>query len=172
MDEPPKEMIDVARLAAIQSPCAKSKRGVVAYRDWGDRGPEWKRFHQLSAAFNGPPGSIECLGSDDCRRDCAKRCVHAEVRALRGILDRDKFHASDVHIVLLHVKVVEGDVVAGGGPGCWQCSREILDAGFIHGIWLFQTGLSVTSRHGQPDRWRYWEALDFHRETCAALGIP
>lgn len=41
------------------------------------------------------------------------------------------------HLDLVHVKVVNGELVAGGPPSCWQCSRTIYDA-LIGGVWLYE----------------------------------
>jgi deoxycytidylate deaminase len=86
---------------------------------------------------------------------CSKRCVHAEMRAIRT-----NARGADV----VHVKIDEhGELVAGGGPSCWQCSREILDAG-CKGAWLYE--------QSQPgDCWRYYTAADFHRTTMLACDI-
>lgn len=177
-DGPPKEMIESARLAAVLSPCEKSKRGAVVYTDAHLDGSKTLLY---SSGFNSPPDGIECFGTPECRKHCAMRCNHAEERALMALLRLPALElrrrspgdaARHGPLVMLHVKVVDENVVAGGGPGCAMCSRAILDSGIIHGIWLFQSGQSATSRINEPDRWVYWEARDFHRETCAALGIP
>lgn len=162
--DPPAAIISTAVGSARMSPCAKTKRGAVAYLDYHMDGTITTI---IGTGFNGPPDPIECLANDDCRRDCGKRCGHAEERALREASRSPRQRAS---IVLLHVKIEHGELVAGAGPGCWQCSREMLDAKTVHGIWLFQTGESRGAA-GKPDSWRYWEAEEFHRETCRAVGI-
>lgn len=92
-----------------------------------------------------------------CRATNAKRCVHAEMRAVR---EAGRGRGGDI----VHVKVVErGELVAGGGPSCWQCSREILDAGF-RGVWLYEKSSGF-------DCWRYYTAVDFHRATMLTCGI-
>lgn len=128
MTAPPNVAIARALDAAGLSPCAKSQRGVVAYVTGTDGSPQ-----VISRGFNGPPGLLPCDGSPSCRTDCAKRCVHAESRAVRDLVH----HRTPQRIHLVHVKAVDGELVAGAGPSCWQCSREILDIG-IGGVWLYE----------------------------------
>lgn len=161
MKDPAQYMIEVAELTARKSPCAKSKRGVVIFKD---RYLDGSDVTTVAVGFNGPPHPIVCLENQDCARDCGKRCVHAEMRALRDM------PRSGGQFVMLHVKIGDdGLVTGGGGPSCWQCSREILDFKIIHGVWLYQ--LDDGQPPGGAARWRYWEAAEFHRETCLALGI-
>lgn len=123
-------MIERAREEALRSPCAKSNRGVVIFQPRSLIGP---RLH--GAGFNGPPEPFTCDGSDACRRDCNKVAVHAERRAL----DEDlMIELTDLSLELVHVKVVNGAVVPGGPPSCWQCSRDIVEAK-LAGVWLFET---------------------------------
>lgn len=170
--KPPDYVIEAARKAAIQSPCKKSNRGVVLYNpelhDHWEKGyiatvSERDRQVIAGVGWNGPPKHFLCDGSPECKANCGKFCVHAEVRAIRaaGILD-------DVHdLVLVHVKVsVLGIVVAGGPPSCWQCSREILDVG-LRGVWLYEQG-GIDG----VDAWRYYTAHDFHAATLTNCGIP
>lgn len=120
-----------AENAAARSPCAKSKRGVVLFdpTTGAYRGRGW----------NGPPLDAPCHGREVCGANCNKLCVHAEVRALR----ERAFYAANGHpssgLHLLHVKLgADGHVMPGGPPSCWQCSREILDVGFVDGVWLYE----------------------------------
>jgi deoxycytidylate deaminase len=149
MSTPPDYVIEAARAAAIKSPCEKSKRGAALFNrerhdQWEDNPPpsfmligaatETRRDHVIAATgFNGQPAPFTCSGSDLCRRDCAQLCLHAEERAIRaaGALD------DVVDLELVHVKVVNGEVVPGKGPGCAQCSRLIVETS-IRGIWLFE----------------------------------
>lgn len=160
MIAPPDEVIEAARDVAMESPCAKSKRGVVAYhRPALERavttGALARKRWLVGSGFNGPPEPFTCDGSEICRRDCGKICVHAEMRALRSLSQEEDWSI----ISLVHVKVVGGAdavVAPGGPPSCWQCSREILDVG-VHGIWLCE------DKPG--DKWRYYTAMEFHRAT-------
>ncbi len=193
MTAPSDTVIRRAELAAAKSPCAKSKRGVVLTFD----------EHVVAEGFNGPPPGIGCDGSTACRNDCGKRCVHAEMRALRGAAtwlgQFPHSHARDGGRGLLdvvHVKLGEdGRVVAGGGPSCWQCSREILDVGFVRGVWLYEAGPSkclscrrfedssakleerlrrcpeCRSELTRADAWRYYTADEFHQVTCRAARV-
>lgn len=110
---------------ARQSPCQKSKRGVVIWH------PD--AFDILCANHNHPPRGFSCNGSKECRANCGKHCVHAEMAA---IIDAKTglwgFH-------MLHVKVVDGEAVASGPPSCADCSKHILAAGISH-MWLLHEG--------------------------------
>lgn len=136
MKPPPYVLEHIEKIAGC-SPCAKSKRAAVVFDPtttalWG-------------VGYNTLPKPMVCDGSAACRRDCRKICLHAESMAL---------HAALVHhtagngagpdgvgqlagLVMLHVKVVDGQVVPGGPPSCWQCSREILEHE-LAGMWLFE----------------------------------
>ena len=149
MNTPPDYVIEAARAAAIRSPCEKSKRGAVLFNlekhEMWERTPPSsflssataetaRREHVVAATgFNGQPPPFMCSGSDLCRRDCAQLCLHAEERAIRaaGALD------DVVDLELVHVKVVNDEVVPGKGPGCAQCSRLIVETN-LRGIWLFE----------------------------------
>lgn len=154
--------VDLAIQTAMKSPCAKSKRGVVV-------------FHPVSGAmigtgFNGMPRGFSCSGTDECREMCSKRCVHAEERAIRQALFRllgsritnqdqplDGFEA-------VHVKVVDGKLVPGGAPSCWQCSRTVLDVG-LKAFWLYEIRWSRTEVNAN---WVSYTAEEFHRITLHA----
>jgi hypothetical protein len=64
---------------------------------------------------------------------------------------------------LVHVKVVDGLVVAGGGPSCWQCSRLALEVA-VAAVWLYEID--------NGPRWRRYTAEEFHRATLVACGLP
>jgi len=170
VNAPPEYAIDTARRAALESPCQKSKRGVALFnRETADlivRNGGMYRTMIAGTGFNGPPPGFICDGSEACRADCGKFCVHAEVRGIRaaGILD----DVGDLELV--HVKVVGGLVVDSGPPSCWQCSREVLDVG-LRGVWLFEQPVDRTAAPG----WRYYTAHDFHCATlmhCGIAGVP
>lgn len=143
---PPGYVIEAAREAALKSPCAKSKRGVALFnRARADQAAsEWHRPVSEALTYvyddvvvatgcNGPPSPFTCSGSDRCRRDCGKLCLHAEERAIRaaGALD----DVADLELV--HVEVVNDRVVPGGGPSCWQCSRLVVEVK-LRGVWLYE----------------------------------
>ena len=190
MSAPPDYVIEAARLAAVRSPCDKSKRGVVLFcgEDTSD-----ECVVVAGEGFNGPPPGFECGRSDACRQGCAKLCLHAEDRAIRQALV--EWSAPPLNdLELLHVKVVDGVVVPGGGPSCWQCSRLVVEVG-LSGVWLYEADVSrclecklfEDSSRRVEDRvkrcqecgsnltpfvsWRFYTALDFHRETLRACGI-
>lgn len=138
--------------AASRSRCAKSQRGVVIWLP-GDR-------HPLSDGTNHQPSPHKCDGSDACRSNCAKLCVHAEADALVNMPDFE-FLARDHGFHMLHVKVVDGRPVPSGPPSCWQCSRLILDTKAISTMWLLHAeGL------------RSYSTAEFHRLTLEHNHLP
>lgn len=160
MNAPPEWAIAAAVEAARKSPCAKSKRGVCIYRH--DAPPA----HRIvSGGFNGQPGGgcaathvehilagsavvgitnrrqpteAEHAAARHCRDNCGKLCNHAEQRAIRSAaaaLGRSRIWP---YLDAVHVKIGDdGQLVAGGGPSCWQCSREVADV-MLGGFWLFE----------------------------------
>ena len=175
---PPEEMIRRAERAAMHSPCAKSRRGVVLYGEIATMGVE---YAVAGVGHNGPPrthpGTPRCDGSARCHEVCNRRCVHAEMRALRDVAPGYQAMGG---LHLLHVKLGPDDRVVGGhGPSCWQCSREILDVGFVAGVWLYESRVAV----GRPDdrerhdhetvesAWYYYSAQEFHRETARTCDL-
>lgn len=157
MKEPPKVAIEVALAAAKQSPCGKSKRGVSVYRVRSTDGDAIV----VGLGWNGMPGGAACTNDETCRRLCAQRCVHAEMRAIRGAAIRHLVPLTSHDAV--HVKIgAAGELVPSGGPSCWQCSREILDVG-LGGFWLY---------HGDClEPWRRYTAAEFHASTLINCGL-
>ena len=138
MTQPPGYAIEIARQTALKSPCAKSRRGVVLFTC----DPRYGRDGLTTIAgvgFNGQPSGFGCDRSDACRRGCAKLCLHAEQRAIMDAIGGPSPWSSlpldDLELV--HVKVVDEQVVPGGGPSCWQCSRLVVEVG-LRGVWLFE----------------------------------
>jgi deoxycytidylate deaminase len=174
MSAPPSYAIECARRVALRSPCAKSKRGVVLFT-WEAK-PEIDRDILVvlpGEAFNGPPPGFSCTGSDACRRDCAKLCMHAEQRAILYGFGRVAGRIAGCD--LLHVKVVNGEVVPGGGPSCWQCSRLVVEVG-LRGVWLYELVGDVNEPRllGTDEKrglWIFYTAEECHRETLRACGI-
>lgn len=170
---PPESAILAAVAAGSLSPCAKSKRGAVVYCPGSGV--------VLGRGWNGQPSPFSCTGSDECHALCGRLCIHAEVRAIRDAtagFGNLGFPAGDVELV--HAKVVDGQLAAGGGPSCWQCSREILDVG-IAAVWLFEQVLPDREPHlgrvaGGWERpgetWRRYTAEEFHRATAAHHNLP
>lgn len=148
MSGPPPFAVSAAIAAARQSPCAKSRRGVAVYR----------KDAVVGVGFNGQPsgacdeakfvrtfpsgivtsgrGILMRAEAKRCREECGKRCVHAEVRAIRAAVANIGHTELEFEYEAVHVKV-DHDLVPGGGPSCWQCSREVLDVG-LAGFWLFE----------------------------------
>lgn len=146
MITPPPAAIDIAVEAANKSPCQHSKRGVVLFRQTSIDVPLI-----LGSGFNGPPGKLPCHGTDACATACASYCVHAEVRA---ILDT-KVMGPEIQAV--HVKTVDGVLMAGGGPSCLPCATLVLDVG-ITKFWLYEA-----SRTGDDPAWWGYSATQFYK---------
>lgn len=186
---PPAYAVEAAIAAARHSPCAKSKRGVAIYRVTARR--PWTAG-VIAAGYNGLPGGEPCAGSGFvdgpdapipvgdaraawCRETCGKRCVHAESRAIRTAT-RLVAPAEWPHLEAVHVKVDDaGRLVAGGGPSCWQCSREVLDVG-LGTFWLYEeaTAIVVDSNEVTEEpsaTWRGYSAAEFHRVTMRNTGL-
>jgi hypothetical protein len=161
---PDQHMIDRALQIAAQSPC-RSKRGVTLYdmRTGAFRG----------AGFNGPPGG--CPGRAVCAGTCGQRSVHAEVRALREAAVYIRYHPPGPYD-LIHVELAaDGGVVACSGPSCSGCAAQILDVGFVGGVWLYEMsdwlGLRIPPPDGKPF-WRRYSAEEFNRVTLQRCGVP
>jgi deoxycytidylate deaminase len=141
--------IDVSKSSACQS-----KRGCVI---WNPRGV-------VSTGYNHIPRPFECDGSDRCKATCGKTAVHAEQSAILRA-ERSQLPGSS----MLHVKIVNGVLVAGGGPSCLECSKLILESK-IATMWLYERCLPL------GERWVQYSAKDFHRETlhyhyCGATEV-
>ena len=180
--------IALAKDVAARSPC-RSKRGVVVYAS-EPLGPPTI----LGCGYNGPPAPLTCPGRERCAGNCGQRSVHAETRALR-MAQSTTLRSGRVDLDLVHVELAaDGGVVPCDGPKCWQCSREILDVGFVAGVWLY-LGLSrclacrrfEDSSDRAEDRWRrcpecgadltpqgIWQrysAEEFHHITLRNTGL-
>lgn len=150
--EPPLAAVEAAVAIGAQAECAKSKRGAVVFRVepvTAERGEQSFTVASIcdvvGYGFNSAPDR-KCDGSAECASACGEICVHAEERAVRGavaLLAASGYMPSPAaHFTLagwdlLHAKVVDGQLVPGGGPSCVTCSRTILDAG-ISNVWLYE----------------------------------
>lgn len=116
---PPQRVVDFAVRMASWSPC-RSKRGAVIFR--GDE--------VVAGGNNYKPRGFDCDGTAECKATCRVEAVHAEQEALlsAGWASRDA--------ELVHVKVVNGQLVPSGEPSCVHCSKLAL-AGGIAFVWLF-----------------------------------
>lgn len=133
MIAPPQEIIEATRLSAMRSPCAKSKRGAVAFTSTS-HGPQ-----VIGAGWNGPPAPFRCDGSRACRDACSSVCVHAEVRAVVDVALGPVVGRRDLDLV--HLKVIGESPVATGKPSCVSCSKLILDMQLVVGwVWLYERG--------------------------------
>jgi hypothetical protein len=129
---PPDQVVKLALEVASRSPC-RSKRGVVLYDPRGA---------PSGAGHNGPPNDT-CPGRAICTGTCSQRAVHAEVRALRAAqIGRTATAALGGRLEpldLVHVeRAADGEVVACDGPSCPGCAAQILDSGFVGGVWLYE----------------------------------
>jgi deoxycytidylate deaminase len=202
---PPAWAVRQAVDAALMSPCQKRRVGIAIYAcerllevdtEDTENAREFVRELPAASGHNGPPWwpswTIDelgetpatysrplCDGSAACRRDCSRRCVHAEARALDAILPT-LFHRAGL-LRLVHVEIDEGgQVVMCDGPSCGECSKMILDRG-VGGIWLYERQMQdIHAREvtGQGAvvitagaRWRYYPAREFHDATCERLRI-
>ena len=144
----PEDALAAAVQAGCQSPCVKSKRGVVLWTP--DQG-------LVEIGWNHPPTGFSCHGTQSCRKACGKVSVHAEMDAL---IKAGRAEIPVVGMEMLHVKVVDGEAVPSGPPSCVDCSKHILEAG-LAGMWLLhEEGL------------KRYTASDFHRLTLEHLGLP
>lgn len=137
----PRRILLLTAIAA-RSSCRKSQRGALLVTADG------REFWGSNR-----PASGTCDGSDACRRDCAKICVHAE----QDVLIQAGVQASGAHVV--HLKVVDCRPVVSGDPSCVECSKLMLAAGVAR-VWLYQV-----------DGWRSWTAAEFHAATLKNLGL-
>lgn len=161
---PDRFMINTALAAAALSPC-RSKRGVALFkmRTGAFRG----------SGFNGPPALLPCPGRDRCAGNCGQRSVHAESRALRDAAVWGRGHDLS-ELDLVHVELAANNGVEPcAGPSCWQCAREILDVGFVQGVWLYERcdehpASAAIYDHGH---WRRYTAEQFYSCTLHACGI-
>lgn len=184
MTQPPDNIIRIALEQAAQSPC-RSKRGAVIYCD----GPAAGHLF-LGAGFNGPPGG-RCPGRAICAGNCGQRSVHAEVRAIRNVQWPHPKSSDLVHVELapgpyaIDVErsadglpigqaphIISGEVVACDGPSCPGCAAQILDVGFVGGVWLYEArpanvigdGAGTGARVNLAS-WHRYTAAEFYEVT-------
>ena len=172
---PPQRAIDAAVAASKQSPCQKSQRGAAIYVDR----PSPFDIIVTAANWNRPPKSFMCSGTESCRRDCNRTCSHAEQTAIASALvtEGGGYLAG---YTLIHAKTINGELVSGGGPSCWQCSRLVVEVE-LEGVWLYEdvvdrvpadapAGMQAW-RPVHRDVWRYYTAAEFHRATLKACDL-
>lgn len=206
-------MIDHALRIAAMSPC-RSKRGVALY--------DMHTGAFRGAGHNGPPVG-GCPGRAVCAGTCGQRSVHAEVRALRAAETYLRNGHPPGPYDLIHVElatglrigvdrspdglpvgqapyvVTSGGVVACDGPRCPGCAAQILDVGFVGGVWLYEAaqrercfgGWAFGHRYisefnvevtcpacggegyiGPPGTWRRYTSEEFYRVTMERCGVP
>jgi deoxycytidylate deaminase len=103
--------------------------------------------------YNYKPRGFDCDGSVACKATCRVEAIHAEQQALLS-LGR---HTNGTD--MLHVKTVDGRLVASGGPSCVECSKLVLIAGVTF-VWLYHV-----------DGWRRYEASEFHRLSVDSTQV-
>jgi deoxycytidylate deaminase len=178
MRTPSPMAIAAAAVAAIRSPCVKSKRGAVLFNPvtglvttgmWNSRPDNKCDTLCQPSGFQLLPGSVPQIGH---LSRCSMLCVHAEVRAIRvaGLVsERSQFVADgDMAFVLtdlelVHVKVNNrGTLVPSGPPSCWQCAKEIADTGLL-GVWLYEA--DEGPRGEAIDTWNFYPNKQFYELT-------
>lgn len=137
--EPDADCVQAAILSATKSPC-RSKRGVAVF----DRGG------LIVAEHNRKPEGFACDGSESCKANCRTEAIHAEQAAI--LWRTNRWHGAE----MLHVKVVDGQLVPSGGPSCVQCSKLLMVSG-LRAMWLFH-----------ESGWRRYEMHEFHRMSLEA----
>ncbi len=185
-------MIRHALDVAAQSPC-RSKRGVAIY--------DIAIGAFRGAGHNSPPLPITCPGRSVCAGTCGQRSVHAEVRALRAAAAYRAMGYPPGPYDLIHVELATGPglvvdvvgspygtpigqalyVVACDGPSCPGCAVQILDVGFISGVWLYERAGCPYCEAGEipvaqqckrgAGGWRRYTAEEFHRASLARCGM-
>lgn len=185
MTAPPDQVVKLALQTAALSPCL-SKRGVVAYIPDALGGARVI----AGAGYNSPPAPFTCPGRAVCAGNCGKRCVHAEMRALRSAADiGDALEL--VHVELATAVQIDPDgpvtsrrvgdrieytlparavpigaVAACDGPGCWQCELPTVAEANAAGVTR-----ADDPRHAGLARWRRYTAEEFYRVTLQRCGM-
>lgn len=136
---PPAHVVSFAVEVSGFSPC-RSKRGVVLFRG----------ADILGHGYNYKPRGFDCDGSEVCKATCRVEAIHAEQATLLS------FGRKAAGADMVHVKSVDGQLVASGGPSCVQCSKLWLAAG-VSGFWLYHA-----------EGWRRYEMAEFHRLSLDA----
>lgn len=162
----------------VQSPCDKSKRGVVIIGY--NRGIGTVAAHV--SAHNAPARGT-CRQSARCREQCRHICNHAEQIALvRWAAHVPARRVPQLDVELYHCKVNNlGMMIPTGGPSCVPCANALRAYGHIRAVWLFQkSGHAPRSleRHegrrpwlGTDGLWIRWPIEDFYRATYHANDL-
>ncbi len=138
-----RHVFDEAVNQAKLSPCQKSKRGAVVFKDG----------LILGRGFNAPPEPFSCDGVF-CRPICSQFAIHAEQNAIYDALLRQNT-VKDASI--FHIKVKDGKSQISNDLSCAECSKLVLRLK-LHEFILFQDQGFVA-----------YEALEFHELTLAYL---
>ena len=143
---PPQGVIEAAIQMSTFSPC-RSKRGAVVFSDAAVAGV----VSILGRGYN-HKSKFECDGSPTCKATCRVDAIHAEQMALINAAKTGIRPYMDA----LHVKTVDGVLVASGGPSCVECSK-LLRASGINTVWLYHA-----------EGWRRYPMDEFHRLSVEA----
>jgi hypothetical protein len=95
---------------------------------------------------------------------------------MRALISARPTLLDEGRLELVHVELAsDGGVVACDGPSCANCSKHIVDCGFVVGVWLYEamrindalviTGDPVAKTMRAVGEWRRYTAADFHRVT-------
>jgi len=142
----------IAESVAVESPCSKSKRGVAIYTNTTNAVPL-----VVAVGCNKPPRDLPCLENQACRDACGRLCMHAEANALLGLPSGGAKSTLEV----VHVKVVDGVLVASGGPSCSPCARDMYDDPRIAAVWLYHV-----------DGWKRYPIEEFYTLSMQANNLP
>ncbi len=117
---PPQGAIEFAIQMSAFSPC-QSKRGASIFA--------WHAgsVRILGLGYN-HKSKFECDGSDTCKATCRIDAIHAEQMALINAAKAGFI----VGMEALHVKTVNGLLVASGGPSCVECSKLMRASGICY----------------------------------------
>ncbi len=167
---PPRFALRQAEEVAADSGCRVSRRGVSVYRAQDLDGGRELATATDAEGCNGPPWRWRgddpvrqgaCDASESCQRDCGRRCVHAEVRAVMAATATAQGLSYPSDLRLVHVKIgPDGRAVPSGGPRCVPCATFLLDHG-VGGIWLYE----------REDVWRYYPMEEFYAATASTCQL-
>lgn len=164
MDHPPDRIVARALDLARRARCQKAQHGVVAlaFRERSNG----EEPVVLGVGYNEPAIGV-CDGSAACRKDCSKRCIHAEAAAL----GQAALRAPYATLELVHVSLdANGELRACDGPSCWECSKAIVTYSVVRAVWLYELVVNPEPQCAIAI-WRRYTAIEFHRATLARCDI-
>ncbi len=122
-EEKAKKYFEIAKTAALNSTCYRLKCGAAIVSDG----------IIIGRGFNSPPGNqrLEKCLKDDLPSDFNSDktcCVHAEQRALKDALIRNRFKLENSAIYFVRLDL-NNNFVPSEKPYCTICSKDALDSG-------------------------------------------